>query len=92
MARLSEPKDLVLTEQNLQAELDSILGDLTRLGEIVARRELEEKKTHDIYLMQSGTHTFELHVDSQLYYLDRHDLQNLADRLAELGITSSPGR
>lgn len=81
-----------MTEESLKSELDTILNDLARLGEIVAQKELEEKKAHDVYLMQNGTNTFELHIDSQVYYLDRNDLQSLADRLAELGITSSLSR
>jgi len=73
-------------ERSIAEELDHILSDLDRIGTLVAKREKEVEKVHDIYLLQEGTDTYKLYIDTNVFYVDRYELARLAAELERFGI------
>jgi len=76
-------------ERSIAEELDHILSDLDRIGTLVAKQEKELATVHEIYLLQEGSDTFKLHIDSEVFYVDRYELARLAADLERFGITPS---
>ena len=73
-------------DHDINNELEDILGDLQRLSQAVAQRERELQKVREIYLLQDGTDSFELHIDQNVFYVDSYELAALARQMQELGL------
>ncbi|MDQ1244999.1 MAG: hypothetical protein QG567_790 [Campylobacterota bacterium] len=72
--------------QSIGLELESVLSELQRLSEVVAKKERELNKVKDIYLTQVGSESFELVVNDQIFTLEKNDLEVLIEQIKELGL------
>lgn len=72
--------------QSIGLELESVLSELQRLSEVVAKKERELNKVKDIYLTQVGSESFELVVNDQIFTLEKNDLEILIEQIKELGL------
>lgn len=72
--------------QSIGLELESVLSELQRLSEVVAKKERELNKVKDIYLTQVGSESFELIVNDQIFTLEKNDLEVLIEQIKELGL------
>lgn len=71
--------------QSIGLELESVLSELQRLSEVVAKKERELNKVKDIYLTQVGSESFELVVNDQIFTLEKNDLEVLIEQIKETG-------
>lgn len=72
--------------QDIGLELESVLSELQRLSQVVAKKERELNKVKDIYLAQVGSESFELVVNDQIFTLEKNDLEILIEQIKELGL------
>jgi len=74
--------------ENISAELESVLGELERLNSIVAQKEQELKKVDSIYLKRVGSEDFELVINNYVFSLTLFDLSSLLEQMQDNAVFS----
>lgn len=75
-----------MEKQSLQDELDEILSDLNRINLMVSKKEQDLARAKNLYVKQEGSESFSLHIDQNIFYVTKQELQKLAKQLLDLNI------
>ena len=73
-------------DQNVSKELENVLSELQKLGNVVAQKERALNKVNSIYLTQVGSESYELVVNDQVFTLEVGDLNMLLEQMQDAGV------
>ncbi|MDR0747392.1 MAG: hypothetical protein LBE89_05800 [Helicobacteraceae bacterium] len=70
--------------ESIEAELNSILSDLERIGQIVAQKEAELGIVGAVALKKADNNCYELALDDKRFFIDREGVETLKRLIADL--------
>ncbi|MDR1452181.1 MAG: hypothetical protein LBI57_07645 [Helicobacteraceae bacterium] len=73
-----------MLEENISRELSDILGDLERIGTLVAQKEAELGIARTVCIKRLDADCFELTIDDRVYYLDKARFDALASQIGAI--------
>jgi hypothetical protein len=71
-------------KENISQELTDILGDLERIGALVASKEAELGITRQIAIRKLDADCLELTIDNRAYYLDKARFDELTSQIGAI--------
>ncbi|MDR3162482.1 MAG: hypothetical protein LBT81_01290 [Helicobacteraceae bacterium] len=70
--------------ESIEAELNSILSDLERIGHIVAQKEAELGVVRAVALKKADNNCYELVLDDKRFFIDGESLETLKRLITDL--------